>query len=271
MIQEIKPYIFKNEFSINVPDDDSVILIYSGRNILIDTQNESIFPLYAQIKNQSQQLVYAFKIDNTKFFIALSDVAPLDEFTYQNINILREIDAKKHIIYAGITGIHLYEWYKLHKYCGRCGETMVHSNNMRMMYCPNCKAEEFPRISPAVIVGVKHKDKLLMTKYAGRVYRKYALVAGFVEFGETPEEAAEREVFEETGVRIKNIRYYKSQPWGLSGSVLIGFYADLDGSDEITMDENELAVAEFISKKDIMTECDDFSLTNEMICKFKNE
>lgn len=271
MIQDIKPYIFKNEFEIKAPDEKSIILIYNDRDILMDTQNDCLYPVYSDVKSQNPKLIYAFEIDNTKFFIAMSDVKPIGDFTYQNIHKLREIDAKKHLIYGGITGIHLHEWYTLHKFCGRCGDKMVHSKDMRMLYCPNCNMQEFPRISPAVIVGVKNKDKLLMTKYNARVYKKYSLVAGFVEFGETPEQAAVREVFEETGVRIKNIEYYKSQPWGLSNSLLMGFYADLDGSDKITRQEDELSVAEFISRKDIPTVFDDFSLTNEMICKFKNE
>lgn len=271
MIQEIKPYIFKNEFTINVPDDDSIILMYSDRSILINEKKDCIFPVFTNVKEQNPKLVYAFEINETKFFISLSVDLKVDGYTYQNIHMFRQMNVKKHLLYGGITGIHLYEWYNLHKFCGRCGGTMVHSKDMRMLYCPHCKMQEFPRISPAVIVGVRNKDKILMTKYANGVYKKHSLVAGFVEFGETPEEAAVREVFEETGVRIKNIKYYKSQPWGLSNSLLIGYYADLDGSDKITMDKNELAVAEFISKKDIPTIFDDFSLTNEMICKFKNE
>lgn len=271
MIQEIKPYIFKNEFAINAPEDDSIILVYSGRDILINTEKECIYPKFKQIKKQNPKLIYAFEIDNTKFFIALSEISEIDGFTYKNIHTLRQISAKKHLIFAGITGMHLYDWYSSHKFCGRCGGKMVHSKDMRMLYCPDCKAQEFPRISPAVIVGVTNKDKILMTKYAERVYTNYSLVAGFVEFGETPEEAVAREVYEETGVRIKNIKYYKSQPWGLSNSLLMGFYAQLDGSDEITMDKNELSVAEFISKENIPTVFNDFSLTNEMICKFKDE
>lgn len=85
----------------------------------------------------------------------------------------------------------------------------------------------FPKISPAVIVAVTDNDRVLLTKYAGRTYKNYALVAGFNEAGETIEQTVRREVMEEVGLKVKNLKYYKSQPWGLSGSLLSGFFVSL--------------------------------------------
>lgn len=109
-----------------------------------------------------------------------------------------------------------------------------------------------------------------MSKYAGRTYKKYALLAGFVEIGETVEETVKREVMEEVGLKVKNVRYYKSQPWSFSDTVLMGFYCDLDGEDSITLDEEELALAEWFEREEIPVEPSRDSLTNEMIMKFKN-
>ena len=92
----------------------------------------------------------------------------------------------------------------------------------RMLQCPCCANMVFPKIAPAVIVGVTHGDKILMTKYAGREYKRYALIAGFTEIGETAEETVKREVMEEVGLTVKNIRYYKSQPWGFDSNLLLG-------------------------------------------------
>lgn len=86
----------------------------------------------------------------------------------------------------------------------------------------------FPRINPAVIVAVSHGDELILTKYAGREYKKYALIAGFAEFGETIEQTVQREVMEEVGIRVKNLQYYKSQAMGFSGSLLFGFFAEAE-------------------------------------------
>ena len=109
-----------------------------------------------------------------------------------------------------------------------------------MLSCPSCKNTVFPKIALAVIVGVTNGDKILMTKYADREYKRYALVAGFTEIGETAEETVCREVMEEVGLHVKNIHYYKSQPWGVDGNVLMGFYCDLDGDDTIHLDTTRL-------------------------------
>ena len=86
----------------------------------------------------------------------------------------------------------------------------------RMMRCPRCGQMEYPEICPAVIIAVTDKNRLLLSKYAGRTYKRYALLAGFTEIGETLEETVKREVMEEVGLKVTNIRYYKSQPWSFS-------------------------------------------------------
>jgi NAD+ diphosphatase len=139
-----------------------------------------------------------------------------------------------------------------------------------MLFCPDCGNVIYPKIAPAVIVGIIDGDKILMTKYAGREYKKYSLVAGFCEIGEAAEDTVRREVMEEVGLKVKNIRYYKSQPWGFDSNLLMGFFADLDGENVITRDETELAVAEWIERKDTSGMNDGISLTREMIDVFCN-
>ncbi len=147
---------------------------------------------------------------------------------------------------------------------------MIPDENERMMRCPECGQMEFPKICPAVIIGVTDKGRILMSKYAGREYRAYALLAGFCEVGETIEETVQREVMEEVGLKVKNITYYKSQPWSFSDTLLLGFFCELDGPDEIHLDEQELSLAEWVRREEIEAEPDDLSLTNEMMLAFKN-
>ena len=109
-----------------------------------------------------------------------------------------------------------------------------------------------------------------MSKYAGRTYTNYALIAGFTEIGESAEQTVAREVMEEVGLKVKNIRYYKSQPWAFSGSLLMGFFCELEGSDEIRLDTSELAEAGWFARNEITLEDDHISLTREMIMAFKN-
>ena len=136
------------------------------------------------------------------------------------------------------------------------------------MKCPGCGNMIFPRINPAVIVGVMNGDKLLLTKYR-QGYGHNALVAGFTEIGETLEETVAREVMEETGVKVKNIRYYKSQPWGMAQDILVGYYCDVDGDSTIRMDEGELKYAEWVQREEIELQPNNLSLTNEMMRMFK--
>ena len=125
----------------------------------------------------------------------------------------------------------------------------------------------YPRINPAVIVGVVNGDSILITRYR-RGYAHNALIAGFAEIGETLEQTVEREVMEEAGIRVRNIRYYRSQPWGMAEDLLAGFYCDACDT-SIKMDENELKYAQWTKREDIVLQPNDLSLTNEMMRMFK--
>ena len=99
---------------------------------------------------------------------------------------------------------------------------------------------------------------------------KWIGVGGKVEFGESPEDCVRREVKEETGLKVKNIRYYKSQPWGMAQDILTGFYCEVDGDDTIRMDESELKYAAWVKREDIELQPNNLSLTNEMMKVFKD-
>lgn len=145
--------------------------------------------------------------------------------------------------------------------------------NERAMRCNNCGKVYYPQICPSVIVGITDGDKLLMTKYAAShsKFRRYALVAGYAEVGESLEDTVRREVMEEVGLKVKNIRYYSSQPWSFTDTLLVGFFCDVDGTTEITLDRNELSVAEWLERWDIPDESADssISLTGTMMKAFK--
>ena len=145
---------------------------------------------------------------------------------------------------------------------------MKHDTKERMMYCPVCGRHEYPVLMPAVIVGITNGDKIICSKYEGRSFKQYALIAGFAEIGETIEETVHREVMEEVGLKVKNLRYYKSQPWSFSGTLLFGFFCDVDGDDTLTVDHEELSVAQWFERDKIIGQDTDSSLTNEMMMVF---
>lgn len=274
MIQDIYPRVYHNEYQNIKPECGDFVLIFFENTALIRLQDGRLrYPSFEETRELSCDYHYLFSIDNFRYFLActrirLQEAAAINGYHYENVSIFRTA-LSRHTAFAGITAHHLFNWYESNRFCGRCGCPMRPDSRERMLLCPGCRNMVYPRISPAVIVGIIHGDKLLMSKYAGRSYANYALIAGFTEIGESVEQTVSREVMEEVGLRVKNIRYYKSQPWAFSGSLLMGFFCDLDGSDEIRLDTSELAEAGWYSREEIGLEDDHVSLTREMIMKFK--
>lgn len=173
--------------------------------------------------------------------------------------------------FAAITAVQLFRWKESRKFCGCCGSRTEDSRTERALVCTKCGHTEYPKICPAVIVAVMDGDRLLMSRYKGRAYRGYALIAGFVEIGETFEETVRREVMEEVGLKVKNIRYYKSQPWAFTDTEMIGFFAELDGDDAIRLQEDELSEAGWYHRDEIPEDVSSISVGSEMKMAFKHQ
>ena len=277
MIQDIFPHVLHNQYDANIkPKPDSLVLSFDEKSqVLSKIDGELEFPTVAQIGAymgnhiEGIEYTYLFKIDETPYYYTgvLRDIP--EGYEYRSVRDIRYSGlGPKHRQFAANTGKHLADWYRDTVYCGRCGNAMKHSDTERAMKCPDCGYTAYPRIMPAVIVGVINGEKLLLTKYrTGSSYN--ALIAGFTEIGETLEETVRREVMEEAGIRVKNIRYYKSQPWGIANDILTGFYCEVDGDDTIHMDRTELKYAEWVERSEIELQPDDSSLTNEMMKMFK--
>lgn len=134
---------------------------------------------------------------------------------------------------------------RTHRFCGQCGTTMQQIDWEMAMQCARCQHRCYPRISPCIIVAIKHEDSLLLAQGKPHQTRDmYSTLAGFVESGETLEEAVHREVMEEVGVNVKNLRYFGSQPWPFPHSLMVGFLADYDGG-EISVDGKEIIKADW--------------------------
>ena len=277
MIQDILPKRLNNSYNKDAKvKADSIILIYKNGEfaVRINEVDSSInYPHFSDFTNADNlEFIYLFNIDNEDFFL-LQNVNTITDlpagYDFYNMRQLRSKELlPRHYVFASFTAFQLAEWYEGTTYCGKCGAKNEHSKTERARVCPVCGKTVYPRINPAVIVGVTNGDKLLLTKYRTG-FNHNALVAGFTEIGETVEETVQREVMEEAGLKVKNIRYYKSQPWGIASDILMGFYCDVDGDDTITMDESELKYAEWVQRQDIQLQPLDYSLTNEMMTKFK--
>jgi NAD+ diphosphatase len=134
------------------------------------------------------------------------------------------------------------EWDRTHRFCGRCGTPTERLPSERARRCPSCETPFYPRIAPAVIVLVQREREILLARNASFPRPWYSALAGFVEAGESLEEAAAREVLEEVGVELSDIRYFGSQPWPFGRSLMIGFNARYLGG-EIRVDGTEIAEA----------------------------
>ena len=267
MIQDIYPSKLKNEFrNIAISETDFVFIFNKEGKMLLGGEGDICFPMGKDVKFDSS--IYLFAIDDTKYFLAFgTQDVEIDGFNYYTIREVRDRFAGKEV-YAVFTAYHLWKWYSDNVFCGKCAERLAPDDKERALRCPKCGNVIYPRINPAVIVGVTNGDRLLLTKYKTG-YGSNALVAGFTEIGETLEETVAREVMEEAGLKVKNIRYYKSQPWGMALDILTGFYCDVDGDDTITMDESELKYAEWVKREEIILQPNNLSLTNEMMRMFK--
>ena len=268
MIQDIYPAHLDNAFrNIQAQAEDPVLCFAEGCVFVNASGGRLSFPKRRDFAEDGE-CIYAFSAAGRDWYLMYGACEAPDRYEHYSLHQLREMELSGNLdIFIVYTGFHLWKWYTTSRFCGACGRRTVPASDERAMVCPECGNRIYPRINPAVIVGVINGDRILITKYKSG-FRHNALIAGFTEIGETVEETVRREVMEETGLRVKNIRYYKSQPWGIASDILMGFYCDVDGSTEIHRDDRELGYAEWVERKDIILQPSDHSLTNEMMKKF---
>lgn len=162
MIQDIAPHHFDNAYHPMPPDGDSIALCFDGRSCLMKNTEEGIvFPRFADLEKENTEIyedyTYLFRIDQERYYLVTEfGRENLAEFEMEDIAVFRQADPQ-HRAFAGITGHQLYQWYQAHRYCGRCGSPTKPDSKERMLYCEKCHSMEYPKICPAVIIGVTDK------------------------------------------------------------------------------------------------------------------
>jgi len=164
----------------------------------------------------------------------------------------------------------ILSWRQDHRFCGRCGGEMAFSDGGRALECAPCRLLVYPRLHPCVIVAVGQGDKLLLAAAKGRRINFYSTLAGFIEPGETAEEAVAREVKEEVGIEVTNVRYFASQPWPFPSQLMLGYLADYAGG-ELVPDEEEIEDAGWFSPEDLPPIPPNWSIAGRLIEQFFNE
>jgi NAD+ diphosphatase len=194
----------------------------------------------------------------------ISEDAPVpEEMAFRGLRYLYgRLEESLHRI--AMKALHTMEWDRTTRYCGHCGMETFRARGMVAKECPCCELLIFPRISPAIIVLVERGNRVLLARIKRFTSELYSVLAGFVELGETLEEAVEREIGEEVGIRVKNIRYFGSQPWPFPDSLMIGFTAEYE-SGEIRIDETEIADARWFEPEKLPTIPGKISIARELI------
>ena len=158
----------------------------------------------------------------------------------------------------------MIQWAQTHQYCGRCGHPTEDSNDERAKICNRCGLINYPRISPAVIVAVTNNRRILLARSIRAKSSYHSVLAGFVEPGETLEDCVRREVNEEVGIQVKNIRYFGSQPWPFPNALMVGFTAEYAAGD-IRVEPSEIVDADWFDAHSLPRVPGKWSISGQLI------
>lgn len=273
MIHEIAPHVLDNQFKIQDPKPNDYCLVYNGsKSLLKKTDSGYALPTVAEIQKlgfEDFEGHYLLNIDERAFFLlaVAEDFAAPEGYEFTGNRAFRPMAPVERL--GGATAAHIAHWEALNKFCGKCGNVTIRGDKERSIICPKCGNVVYPRISPVVIVAIRNGDKLLMAHNIDNPNPRLFLISGFVEVGESLEQAAHREVMEEAGLKIKNLKYFGSQPWAFSDSLIAGWTAELDGDDTIHMQAEELSEALWVKREDIPPYETDVSISCCLIENFR--
>jgi NAD+ diphosphatase len=275
MIHEIHPHSFSNQFLVlhEIGLDDFVFHFHEDHLLLKTTPDGFEIPRKRDIPGFSDTLKkkFLFSFNQVPCFLVFNLPETTDSsLIYKEIGIFRSLKQKE-ILWISQVGYQLMNWLLLNKYCGKCGAETREKPDERALICPACNTIVFPRISPAIIVAILCNDKILLAHGKGFPENWYSLVAGYADIGESLEETVAREVREEVGLQISHIRYYKSQPWPFSGSMMIGFFADAESHQEIRVDNREITHADWFTRGNLPNHPPGLSIAGEMIDRFEQD
>ncbi len=273
MIQDIFPHHFSNEYQPQTAVQPEHLVLHYKDDTLLLKRTGDIFtvPQFRDLPPlpEHSECRWIGQLNHTPCFLVLGDISTdHPSLIYEDIRFFRTTQQKE-IAWLCLVGLHLSNWYKQHAYCGQCGSPTRQKADERALECPNCHLVVYPKIAPAIIVAIRSTNKLLLARNANFPDGWFSLVAGYADIGESLEETVRREVKEEVGLDICGIRYYKSQPWPLSGSLMVGFTAEGNEEQPLHLDGVEITEAGWYDRNNLPNHPPALSIAGEMIEKFK--
>jgi NAD+ diphosphatase len=225
---DIKPNEHLNEDQWLIFSDDK-LLVNLGDKTIPNCRIEKPF-LTTYLGYHNKRNLYAACIDTMDGIDS--------NWTFSNLRNIHNIISNDYLAIAG-RALQLIAWYRNNSFCGRCGTKNFERDFERCLECPSCGLLIYPKLSPAIMVLIKCGKEILLARGPHFPAKQYSVLAGYIDPGETVEQCIEREVFEEVGLKVKNIQYFGSQPWPFSHSLMLAFSCDWhEGS--IKIDSHEL-------------------------------
>ena len=241
--------------------DDLIVSINSRKEILFDKKTKNFFH-----KVPDQLPSHSFKIfeeKNSNIFLVeeLHDIEEECEYFSKKF-LYSRLDENSLILIS--RAFQIYDWIYKQNFCSRTGNQLSKVREDLSKYCDSCSREYFPKMSPCILAAITYNKKILLVKHNNEIRTLSTVIAGFVELGESLEDCVKREVFEEVGLKIKNIKYLASQSWPFPNQLMMAFSAEaLDNKIEI--DNNEILEANWYSKDDLPLIPPEPSLSNKLI------
>lgn len=261
-MEELEGYMnFWPDYNLNTEiQDQDYCFIYRKKRIIAKVTTENIeIPRYQEVKkwvDEPQRLWYLGKWKEKSCFAypyieQHNTPCTKNEEQHQSLEWVGYRDVRWNLdleqYFIAIKVQQLLDWDQSTTFCGYCGQPYYRKEDERAKICKNCGSIQYPRISPAIIVGIKKGEQILLAHNSGFREGFYSVIAGFVEQGETLENAVKREIYEEVGIKVKNIQYFQSRPWISFDSLMIGFIAEYE-SGEIKVDGKEIVDADWYDK-----------------------
>ena len=249
-------------FSINQKPkpDDIIVSINPKKEILFNKKSKTFFH---PLSNEYKKAYKIFDQDDVSIYL-------VDEIDHLNEDL--EYLAKRylyaHLDEGSLTLIsrafQIYDWIYKQKFCSRTGNQLSDVNDDLSKFCTSCEREYFPKMSPCVLVAVTHNERILLVKHNNEIRTLSTVIAGFVELGESLEDCVQREVYEEVGLQVTNIKYLESQSWPFPNQLMMAFSAEAI-NDKVEIDNKEILEANWYEKDNLPTIPPEPSLSNKLI------